>query len=267
MEILKQESLRSSTTCFEKAVEFNYSFGVLKSLTLMPKYDIYFSEPSEIKNAVKLILEEYNEYVDAVKKYNLIEMVDALIDISYVVHGMCARMGINFDNIYSSLLDFKMSKLNKECKTQTNFERTAEFNKIFEETYQHVLYDGFSLSFLTEIITQFNNAIEKKNFDNTLNSLLQIEYYVNSKMNVLNINMDDAYDIVHKNNMSKLCITEEEAKLTVEKHKQNFDSPNYRKTTDGKYWIVYNKSTNKILKSINYKPVDLTEICKKKYIV
>ena len=35
--------------------------------------------------------------------------------------------------------------------------------------------------------------------------------------------------------------------------KQPYDSPNYRKSPNGKYWVVYNESTSKILKSINYK--------------
>ena len=51
--------------------------------------------------------------------------------------------------------------------------------------------------------------------------------------------------------MSKLCKNEDEAKQTVEWYKQQYvlekqpyDSPNYRKSPDGKYWVVYNESTN-----------------------
>ena len=65
--------------------------------------------------------------------------------------------------------------------------------------------------------------------------------------------------------MSKLCKTEEEAQQSVEYYIQNkeqlgYDSPAYRRAPDGIHWVVYNESTKKILKSINWKPVDLTEI-------
>ena len=56
--------------------------------------------------------------------------------------------------------------------------------------------------------------------------------------------------------MSKLCSTEEDAKLTVEWYKQNetrYDSPNYRKSDNNKYWVVFNESTGKILKFKDYK--------------
>ena len=57
--------------------------------------------------------------------------------------------------------------------------------------------------------------------------------------------------------MSKLCLTEELAKETVEWYKKNesrYDSPTYRESFDKKYYVVFNKSTGKILKSINYTP-------------
>jgi hypothetical protein len=61
--------------------------------------------------------------------------------------------------------------------------------------------------------------------------------------------------------MSKVCDTEEIAKETVEWYKQNetrYDSPAYKKSGDK--FMVYNESTGKTLKSIHYKPVDLTEL-------
>ena len=71
--------------------------------------------------------------------------------------------------------------------------------------------------------------------------------------------MDKAFNIVHESNMSKLCTSEEEAINTVQWYKDNntvYDSPNFKKSKNNKYWIVYNESTGKILKSINYNKVD-----------
>jgi len=39
-----------------------------------------------------------------------------------------------------------------------------------------------------------------------------------------------------------------------------YDSPTYRKSDDDTYWVVFNKNTGKILKSINYTPADFSKV-------
>lgn len=160
-------------TDFERVVDFNYNFGVLPSVELKPKTNIFNEDPNQVEFCLKLIREEVKELEQAVKDKDFVETVDALADIMYVVLGMGCRIGAN---------------------------------------------------------------------------------------------MDRAFDLVHENNMSKLCKTEEEAQKSVEWYNQNkeklgYDSPAYRKAPDNIHWVVYNESTKKILKSINWKPVDLTEVC------
>ena len=161
-------------TNFEKVVDFNTQFGVLKSDTLVPKPDIIQKDSQQVEFCLKLIREEMKELEQAVKDNDYVEMVDALADILYVVYGAGCRIGMN---------------------------------------------------------------------------------------------MDKVFDLVHENNMSKLCSTEKEAKETVEyyldnKGKLGYDTPSYRLAPDNVHWVVFNESTKKILKSINWKPVDLSEICK-----
>ena len=75
--------------------------------------------------------------------------------------------------------------------------------------------------------------------------------------------MNKSYTIVHESNMTKLCKTEEEAIKTVEWYKNNekrYDTPAYKKSKNDKDWIIYNESTNKILKSINYIPANFTNM-------
>ena len=64
--------------------------------------------------------------------------------------------------------------------------------------------------------------------------------------------------------MSKLCKDEEEAKDTVAKYEKEFkegnskyDTPYYYHNEEQDYWIVKNRSTGKVLKSINYTAVKL----------
>ena len=42
--------------------------------------------------------------------------------------------------------------------------------------------------------------------------------------------------------------------LMERKNESRYDSPTYRESFDKKYYVVFNKSTGKILKSINYTP-------------
>ena len=66
--------------------------------------------------------------------------------------------------------------------------------------------------------------------------------------------------------MSKAAQTEEIAKASVKNYKEKFekgespyDTPNYRLSDNGKYYIIYNESSGKILKAINYTQVNFTE--------
>ena len=59
----------------------------------------------------------------------------------------------------------------------------------------------------------------------------------------------------------RLSLIQEEVKETVQNYerlsnegKSPYDSPDYRRADDGVNWVVFNKSTGKILKSINYTP-------------
>jgi hypothetical protein len=79
----------------------------------------------------------------------------------------------------------------------------------------------------------------------------------------LGLDLDRGMGLVHTSNMSKSCTSEEEAIATVDNYVKNddrYDSPAYRKSPDGKYWVVYNESSGKILKNINYKAVDFKEM-------
>lgn len=176
---MENQSPDARPTSFEKVVDFNFQFGVLPSKDLKPKLNIFDNDPKQVEFCLKLIREEVSELEAAVKDKDFVETVDALADITYVVFGMAARLGVN---------------------------------------------------------------------------------------------LDEAFNLVHENNMSKLCMTEKEAQETVEDYKTGvgklygYDSPKYRKAPDntdgtGK-WIVYNESTHKILKSIKWKPVDLSYLTK-----
>ena len=158
----------------------------------------------------------------------------------------------------------------------TNFEKVVEFNKQFGiTTHEKPVKDIFDqdsklvdyrLSLVAEEFKELQQAIKEKDYTETIDALCDLLYVICGFGSSIGTNLDDAFDIVHNSNMSKLCKTEEEAKQTVEyyhDHKElGYLSPCYRKSTDGKYYVVYNKDTMKILKSINYTPANFSELLK-----
>ena len=157
-------------------------------------------------------------------------------------------------------------------KEKTNFEKIYEFNKAFgvktNISPQKELFDtdkklvDYRLSLVNEEVQELNEAVKNKDFKETIDALSDILYVVYGFYTAIGIDADKAFELVHKSNMSKLCISEEEAKDTVKSYEtdERYDSPDYRLSDDGKHYVVYNKSTSKILKSINYKPVSFDSI-------
>ena len=159
----------------------------------------------------------------------------------------------------------------------TNFQKVLEFNKAFgvkcNTTIQHDIFDkdpklvDYRLSLIEEEVDEFKLAIKQKNMTEILDSISDSLYVILGAATAFGFDADKAFDLVHKSNMSKLCETEDDAIITVKKYKgevpQRYDSPAYRKSDDGNYFVVYNQSTMKILKNYKYSPVSFTSLLEK----
>ena len=160
----------------------------------------------------------------------------------------------------------------------TNFEKVVEFNYDFgvlqskNLTPKPNIFDDdpnqveFCLKLIREECKELEQAVKEKDYVESIDALADILYVVYGMGCRFGMDMDKAFTLVHDNNMSKLCKTEEEAQRTVQYYEQNkeklgYDSPAYRKAPDDIHWVVYNQSTKKILKSIEWAPVDLTSVC------
>ena len=147
----------------------------------------------------------------------------------------------------------------------SNYKDLQEFHKAFEcPCPTSIDKDFFSkkdlvklrMDLIREEVSELEEAVKEKDFKETIDALSDIIYVVQGMSVCMGVDLHEAFNIVHKSNMSKLCNTEDQAKSTVEWYKKNkldvYDSPAYKKSADGKYFIVYNSSTGKILKNINY---------------
>lgn len=159
----------------------------------------------------------------------------------------------------------------------SNFQKVVDFNTQFGVLENgvvlkpNVLTDNpnmveFCLKLIREEARETEEAVKNKDFVETVDGLLDQLYVIYGMLARIGVDADKGFALVHDNNMSKLCKTEEEAERSVQyyldnKEKLGYDSPAYRKAPDNIHWVVYNVSTKKILKSIEWKPVDLTSVC------
>jgi len=261
---------------FKQVIDFNKSFGIFISDIEIP--NIFDTNSKLVLYRYSLIDEEVKELNDAFEQKNFVEVIDALSDILYVVYGAGTSFGVDLDERYRLYMN---SDLNKRFNTNvTNYENTKSYliNNLdiklpvnITNIFENKLYDFIDntikrmLGIINKLVNALNISIITKDFDELKTSLTKLLYYTYCLGCLMGIDLDKSYNIVHKSNMSKLCIDETEAKKTVDWYKINedrYDTPNYRKSYNGQKWVVFNESTGKILKSINYKPANFNSMYK-----
>lgn len=263
---------------FQKVCEFHRAFG-------HPYHEQFSPETVQDFNTsklrIKLIKEEFNEYACAYFVTNRLECLDALADSLYVIYGTGACFGINLDKEYESRYSTELLALeqifNKRAKLdiKSNFERTVYFmyanmkkefpylnykviianNSLKDDKYNHHKVEEDLESLLKELSYGIL-LVDMKKITEALCNMLFAIYAIGAAE--FGVDMNEVFDEVHCSNMSKLCSTEDIAKKTVEHYKKNnairYPNVEYRGVPSGDYWIVFDKDTGKILKSIEYVP-------------
>lgn len=149
----------------------------------------------------------------------------------------------------------------------SNFEKVLGFMSVAgQDQMSKNLEDNelirFRLSLIQEEVDELRIALFNKDRKEVIDALADILYVVYGAGKAFDINLDNAFDKVHISNMTKFCQTEQEAIATVKMYKEQidsrYDSVTYKKKDD--YFVVYNESSGKILKSINYQPVNLDHL-------
>ncbi len=155
----------------------------------------------------------------------------------------------------------------------TNFQKVGEFHELFEHPKNDTLNKQnleddklvkLRIALINEEFEELKEALKNKDSVEVADALSDILYVVYGAGQVFGINLDETFDKVHKSNMTKACLTEEQAKETVEYIKQTqsdkYKNPGYKLSKDGKYYIVYDQDTGKTLKNKYYEAVDLSYI-------
>lgn len=161
---------------------------------------------------------------------------------------------------------FQQSILNKEDEISVErrklrlallFEELTELAEAYglEKTFAMMCHDHYYSNTIFE--SDDTNKLNKKE---VLDATCDLQYILfgtileNGQQN----EFDEAFQDVHDSNISKLCKGTGEALGTIDHYaKQGIET--YSKPMGGIFYGVYRTLDNKVLKNINYKPVDLNK--------
>ena len=119
------------------------------------------------------------------------------------------------------------------------------------------------LSLLKEELEELEEAVKNDDLVEAADALCDLQYVLAGA--ILEFGMGEKFSElfteVQRSNMSKVCRSEEEAQATINHYKTQNQDAFYEKKDD--FYLVYRKTDNKTLKSINYSAVDLKSILNK----
>jgi hypothetical protein len=122
----------------------------------------------------------------------------------------------------------------------------------------------FVYNFILEELEEYKHACETNNIVEVLDALCDITYVSlgnGAMLHGLKDKVWPAYQEVQASNLSKACISEEEAQETVRVRSTEQEEPCHYEQV-GKYYIVYRTRDRKVMKNINYFRPDLTQFLK-----
>lgn len=122
----------------------------------------------------------------------------------------------------------------------------------------------FVYNFILEELEEYKEACEAGDIVEVADALADITYVSLGNgvmLHGLKSRFKDIYAEVQRSNMSKACLTEEEAKRTAEKRLKDYSEPCYYEKVGDKY-VVYRTSDRKVIKSINFSEPNLKQFFK-----
>jgi hypothetical protein len=196
-------------------------------------------------------LVEFRENGDIVIKGEIVKNDSEVVDGMKVI-----SQNLSYPEIGKELLPF--------------VDEVEEFNAVMGKpnNYTPVIPDEkewmFVYNFILEELEEYKHACEQGDIVEVLDALCDIAYVSvgnGTMLHGLKDKLWPAYQEVQASNLSKACLSEEEAQETVRvRSAEQEESCHYEKV--GKYFIVYRTRDRKVMKSINYFRPDLTQFFK-----
>lgn len=266
---------------YELVGEFHSVFG--HPLNEEPQRDIFDTKPELVKLRFDLIKEEIDELNEAFKNHDIVECVDALCDILYVIFGAYHVFGINYDLEYGMInhlsyyidnyniirarelklnyISYGMSddefKLNDEIKLN-HLNQLTELKSFDKHTSLIMSRFKKMINDLTNVyINSLSNNIKYKCLNGVVNDMFNIANHCYVMGYILNVDIDKCFNEVQRSNMTKTCMKEEDAIESVRIYKKKGVDTYYE--LKGSYYVIYRTSDKKILKSIYFEDPNLKQ--------
>lgn len=149
-------------------------------------------------------------------------------------------------------------------------QETNSLNQVaeFHTTFKHPILENpvipakqranLRISLLAEELKELQEAVENDDLVEVADALCDLQYVLAGAIHEFGLGrkFKTLFDEVHRSNMSKACKTVEEAEQTIRFYIDKDGTESYYKEIDGLF-LVFRKSDDKTLKSINYSPADL----------
>lgn len=141
----------------------------------------------------------------------------------------------------------------------------------FHQLFQHPILDTpqipdsarckLRVSLLAEELKELEEAIANNDIVEVADALCDLQYVLSGAILEFGLKdkFADLFDEVQRSNMSKACVSVEEATATMERYKEKDGTESYYQEKEGKF-LVYRSNDQKTLKSINYTPANLKPI-------
>lgn len=117
------------------------------------------------------------------------------------------------------------------------------------------------VNLLAEELEELQQAIKDKDLVEIADALCDLQYVLSGAILEFGLGkiFADLFEEVQRSNMSKVCHSRQVAERTLHYYQEHRDTEGYIVERDGEF-LVYRKSDNKVLKSIEYSPADLESI-------
>ena len=122
---------KPSVPFLDEVEEFNAVMGKPNN------YEPVIPERKEWEFVYNFVLEELEEYREACERGDIVEVLDALCDITYVAVGNGAMLHGLKDKVWPAYQEVQVSNLSKACKTEEEAQATVDKRSIEQNEACH----------------------------------------------------------------------------------------------------------------------------------
>lgn len=202
-----------------------------------------------------------------------------LVNEFNIVGGNTVRKAPYYEIFQDKLLESRINLIDEEIKevleATTPEDKLKELCDVLVVTYGLLGFagvesqDGIKPREPSSLINSFRDlksSVVLSLFKNLVDSCENIIYIAKKEIEELNVDVDSAFKEVCDSNMSKFVLLKDED-IAIQScikiaHEGRYKSPNYRTSPGRHYWVIYDRDTNKILKSCMYRKANMKQFFK-----